>query len=305
MTPGKYAFIQQHRGHAPGWSVAILCHVLGVCRSGFYDWRARRNGKPGPMQTRRDRLRQLIRKLFADFRGRYGAPRIHRALLRLGQACDRKTVAALMRAMGLVAKGKRRFRHRTTDSNHDQPIAPNLLQRDFTADTPNRKWVTDLTDVPTDEGWLYLVTVIDLFSRKVVGYAQADHMRAQLCVEALENAARERAGGHRKFRGPGPILHSDRGVQFASAQFRAACRRHGIVQSMSDQGDCYDNAVAESFFGTLKTEHLHDQHFATRHQAKLEIFAFIEGFYNPRRMHSTLDYLSPDQFEQQHQAQTA
>jgi transposase InsO family protein len=153
------------------------------------------------------------------------------------------------------------------------------------------------------------VTVIDLFSRKVVGYAQADHMRAELCVEALENAARQRAGGRGRlrgsFRGRGLILHSDRGVQFASAEFRTACQRLGIVQSMSDKGDCYDNAVAESFFGTLKTEHLHGRHFATRDQAKLEVFAFIEGFYNPRRMHSTLDYLSPDQYEQQHQAQAA
>jgi transposase InsO family protein len=305
MTPGKYAFIDQHRDAEPGWDLATLCAVLGVCRSGFYGWRTRRDGEPGPMQARRERLCKLIRKLFDNFRGRYGAPRIHRALLRLGEACDRKTVAALMRSMSLVAKGKRRFRHRTTDSNHDQPIAPNLLQRDFAADAPNRKWVTDLTYVPTDEGWLYLVTVIDLFSRKVVGYAQADHMRAEVCVEALENAARERAGGRKKFRGRGLILHSDRGVQFASAEFRAACRKHGITQSMSGKGDCYDNAVAESFFGTLKTEQLHGQHFATRNQAKLEIFAFIEGFYNPQRMHSTLDYLSPDQFEQQHQAQAA
>jgi len=299
----KYVFIHQHRGHAPGWSVATLCAVLRVCRSGFYDWRDRRAGEPGPMRSRRERLCQHIRKLFDKFRGRYGAPRIHRALIDLGEACDRKTVAALMRSMGLRAKGKKRFRHRTTDSNHDQPIAPNLLHRDFSADAPNQKWVTDLTYVPTDEGWLYLVTVIDLFSRKVVGYAQADHMRAELCVEALENAARERGPIKGMFRGL--ILHSDRGVQFASAEFRAACRRHGIVQSMSDKGDCYDNAVAESFFGTLKTEHLHGLSLPTRKHARLEVFSYIEGFYNTRRMHSTLDYLSPDQFEQQHQAKAA
>lgn len=295
----KYAYIHQHQDAASGWTLATLCDVLGVARSGFYDWRARRAGEPKPMQSRRERLCKLVRKLFDQFQQRYGAPRIHRALLNLGEVCDRKTVAALMRSMGLRAKGKRRFRHRTTDSNHDHPIAPNLLQRDFTADAPNQKWVTDLTYVPTDEGWLYLVTVIDLFSRKVVGYAQADHMRAELCVEALENAVRDR--------GPvkGLILHSDRGVQFASIEFRETCRRRGIIQSMSDKGDCYDNAVAESFFGTLKTEHLHGLALPTREHARLEIFAFIEGFYNPQRMHSTLDYLSPDQFEQQHHANAA
>lgn len=144
------------------------------------------------MRARRERLCGLIRRLFDEFRQRYGSPRIHRALLDLGEACDRKTVASLMREMGLRAKGRKRFRVRTTDSHHDHPIAPNLLQRDFTAQTPNTKWVTDLTYVDTDEGWLYLVTVIDLFSRKVVGYAQADHMRAELCVEAVESAARQR-----------------------------------------------------------------------------------------------------------------
>lgn len=299
MTPRKYAFIRQYRGHAAGWSVATLCGVLGVARSGFYDWLDRRDQDSGPMRSRRDRLAGLVGKLFYEFRERYGAPRLHRALLKLGEACDRKTVATLMRAMGLRAKGKKRFRVRTTDSDHDQPIAPNLLQRDFTADAPNRKWVTDLTCIPTDEGWLYLASIIDLFSRKVVGYAQADHMRAELCVEALESAARQRGPGD------GLILHSDRGVQFASAEFRAACRQRGIVQSMSNRGDCYDNAVAESFFGTLKTEHLHGLHLATRRQARLEVFSFIEGFYNPRRMHSTLDYLSPDQFEAQHTAEAA
>jgi transposase InsO family protein len=305
MTPRKYAFIDEHRGTAPGWTVATICGVLRVSRTGFYDWCARRDRVPGPRQARREHLSGAIRRLFRDFRGRYGAPRIHHALLKLGEACNRKTVAALMRAMGLVAKGKRRFRVCTTDSNHGHPIAPNLLQRDFSADAPNRKWVTDLTYIPTDEGWLYLTTVIDLFSRKVVGYAQADHPRADLCVEALEQAARNRGGRGNRETLDGLILHSDRGVQFACIQFRAACERMGITRSMSNKADCYDNAVAESFFGTLKTEHLHGQRFATRAQAQLEVFAFIEGFYNPRRMHSTLNYQSPDQFEQQHQAQAA
>lgn len=234
-----------------------------------------------------------MKTAFHEHKGRYGAPRVHRVLLAAGHACDRKTVAKLMRREGLAARVGRRFRPGTTDSRHDLPIAPDRLRQDFTAERPNQAWVTDLTYVPTAEGWLYVVTVLDLFSRRIVGHACGDHMRASLCVEALEKATASR-GRHE-----GLILHSDRGVQYASDEFAGACQRHGLVRSMSRRGNCYDNAVAESFFKTLKTEHLDGRDFGSRREASLEVFAFIEGYYTPRRMHSTLGYLSPDDFEQQ------
>jgi len=245
-----------------------------------------------PRQSEQACRRQRVGEIFEEHKHRYGAPRIHAQLLEVGFCCGLKTVAADMKALGLFALQQRAFRVTTTDSNHDFPIAPNRLNRDFTASAPNRVWVTDLTYVPTTEGWLYLVTVMDLFSRKVVGYASADHMRAELCVEALDRAIRKR-GRH-----AGLILHSDRGVQYAADAFRTACTGYGIVQSMSNRGDCYDNAVAESFFGTLKGEHLDGFRFRTREEAQLEIFNFIEGYYNSRRLHSTLGYKTPDAFEQ-------
>ena len=196
-----------------------------------------------------------------------------------------------------MAQQNKAFRVTTTDSNHGYPIAPNRLGRNFMTNEPNRVWVTDLTYVPTREGWLYLVTMLDLFSRKVVGYASSDRMRATLCVEALDQAVRRRGMPLEALRDRGLVLHSDRGVQYASDRFREACERYGILQSMSGKGDCYDNAVAESFFGTLKSEHLDGFHFRTRDEAKLEIFNFIEGYYNPQRLHSTLGYQTPDEFE--------
>ena len=287
----KFAFIHHAKDHQPGWDVARLCGVLGVSRSGYYDWVRAREAGPSARAVHVETLSRKVREVFDHFGGKYGSPRVWRELKRQGIHCNRKTVATIMQRLGLAAKGKKRFRVRTTDSRHNHRIAPNRLKQDFSADAPNRKWVTDLTYVRTDEGWLYVVTVIDLFSRKVVGWSAADHMEASLCIEALEKAAAAR-GRH-----PGLILHSDRGVQFACREFRKTCLRHRIKRSMSAKGDCYDNAVAESFFGTLKTEHLNGQSFRTREQARLEVFAFIEGFYNTRRMHSTLDYLSPDEFE--------
>lgn len=287
----KFAFIKQHHGHAPGWTLGMLCKVVGVTRSGFHAWRASRRRSAGPRQLARKARRKRIAKVFEQHRHRYGAPRIHAQIAREGLACDVKTVASDMKAMGLFALQHKAFRVKTTDSNHGYPIAPNRLKRDFAASMPNRVWVTDLTYVPTGEGWLYLVTIMDLFSRKIVGYASGDRMGAPLCIEALEQAVRRR-GRHE-----GLILHSDRGVQYAADAFGHVCAGYGIVQSMSGKGDCYDNAVAESFFGTLKSEHLDGFRFRTRQEAKLEVFNFIEGYYNPRRLHSTLDYQSPDEFE--------
>lgn len=292
----KFAFIKQHMGHAAGWTLGVLCRVIGVTRSGFYAWRTSRKRPASKRQLTRKARRKRVAEVFEQHKHRYGAPRIHAQLVKEGLACNVKTVASDMKAMGLFALQHKAFRVTTTDSNHGYPIAPNRLQRDFTASAPNRVWVTDLTYVPTSEGWLYVVTIMDLFSRKIVGYASADQMRAELCVEALDQAIRRRGLHQDSFRGL--ILHSDRGVQFAADAFRHACAGYGIVQSMSGKGDCYDNAVAESFFGTLKSEHLDGFKFRTRQEAKLEVFNFIEGYYNPRRLHSTLGYQSPDEFEQ-------
>ena len=287
----KFAFIKEHLNHAAGWTLKVLCRVIGVTRSGFYAWRVSSKRPATKHQLTRKARRERVAQVFEQHKHRYGAPRIHAQLVKEGIACDVKTVASDMKAMGLFALQNKAFRVTTTDSNHGHPIAPNRLQRDFTADAPNRVWVTDLTYVPTGEGWLYLVTIMDLFSRKVVGYASSDHMRAELCIEALDQAMRRR-GRHE-----GLVLHSDRGVQYAADAFRAACEGYGILQSMSGKGDCYDNAVAESFFGTLKSEHLDGFRFRTREEAKLEVFNFIEGYYNPRRLHSTLGYQSPEEFE--------
>jgi len=280
----KFAFIKAHLGFAAGWTLGVLCRIIGVTRSGFYAYLKAKARPASKRQLTRKARRKRVAEVFEQHKHRYGAPRIHAQLVKEGIACDVKTVASDMKALGLFALQNKAFRVTTTDSNHGYPIAPNRLNRDFTAQAPNRVWVTDLTYVPTSEGWLYLVTIMDLFSRKVVGYASSDHMRAELCIEALDQAVRKR-GRH-----DGLILHSDRGVQFAADGFRGACDGYGIQQSMSGKGDCYDNAVAESFFGTLKGEHLDGFKFRTRQEAQLEIFNFIEGYYNPRRLHSTLAY---------------
>lgn len=300
----KFAFIAKHLNHAAGWTLDVLCRVIGVTRSGFYAWRGAKARPASQRQLTRKTRRKRVAKVFEQHKHRYGAPRIHAQLAKEGIACNVKTIASDMKAMGLFALQNKAFRVTTTDSNHGCPIAPNRLQRDFTASAPNRVWVTDLTYVPTSEGWLYLVTIMDLFSRKIVGYASADHMRSELCIEALDQTVRKRGVPldtfRDTFRGRGLILHSDRGVQYAADAFGHACEGYGILQSMSGKGDCYDNAVAESFFGTLKSEHLDGFRFPTREEAKLEIFNFIEGYYNPRRLHSTLGYQSPDEFEQNH-----
>ena len=208
-------------------------------------------------------------------------------------------VIGIRRGFKTLSKGKKKFRVRTTDSNHDHPIAPDLVQRDFTATAPNQAWVTDLTYVATRRGWLYSVVIIDLFSRRVVAHAEADHMRAELVVEALSKAIRQRNPG------PGLILHSDRGVQYASEAVRDVCRDADIRRSMSGKGDCYDNAVAESFFSRMKTEELNDRLPESHAEAKLMIFKFIDGFYNTIRRHSFLGYVSPDHFERLHHAKLA
>jgi len=222
--------------------------------------------------------------------GRYGSPRVHAVLAGQGVQISRKRVARLMREQGLCARRPRRFR-KTTDSNHRFPIADNLLERSFEVDAPNTAWAGDITYIPTREGWLYLAILLDLYSRIVVGWAMRDDMERQLCLDALTMALTSRRPGR------GLLHHTDRGSQYASHDYRAALDAKGLVCSMSRKGDCWDNAVAESFFKTLKTELVDDADFATRAQARRAIFEFIEVWYNRQRLHSHLDYRSPTEYE--------
>jgi len=264
-----------------------MCRVLGFAPSTYYAWERKRQS----LHSQRDAdLLGSIRRIFAKFRGRYGTPRVHRELAREGSNVSRKRVARLMREAGLRAKGGRKYKP-TTDSDHSLPVAPNLLKRDFHAERPNAAWVSDITYVWTREGWLYLAAIIDLYSRKVVGWTLAERMTASLVCTALDKAARLRRPA------PGLIFHTDRGSQYASHAFHRRLWRHQMRQSMSRRGDCWDNAVAESFFATLKKELVRDRAFDTRDQARSEIFEFIEVFYNRHRAHSLLSYETPNAFE--------
>ena len=278
----SYAFI---RGHVATFPIRIMCEVLGVSRSGYYAWA----GRPESARAAADRdLAAQIRVAHEASRGRYGSPRVHAELRAQGRRVGRKRVARLMRGMGLSARRRRRFR-RTTDSAHAFPVAPNLLGRDFTASAPGRVWLADLTHIRTAEGWLYLAVVLDLFSRRAIGWAMADHLGHELALAALDMAiARERPE-------PGLVHHSDRGVQFAAHEYRRRLRRHGMLCSMSRKGDCWDNAPMESFFATLKGELVEERDYLTRDEARADVFQYIEGFYNRRRLHSGLGYLTPEQ----------
>jgi transposase InsO family protein len=281
----KYAFIQEHREE---WPVEVQCEVLGVSRSGFYDWRGR---GPSPRAVRRQELAGKIREIHGEHKGRYGSPRIYEALVQGGEGVSLNTVASVMRAQGLRGKRRRGFVPTTTDSRHDSPIAENLLDRNFAAGAPDTRWACDITYVPTGQGWLYVAAVMDLCSRRIVGWKMAEHMRAELCVGALEMALAHRRPGE------GLVCHSDRGVQYASEEYREALEGGGLVASMSRSGDCYDNAAMESFWATLKTELVNDENYETREQAMGSIFEYIEVYYNRKRTHSALGYKSPVAFE--------
>lgn len=288
----KYAAIQVHRGQYP---VRLMCELLEVSPSGFYDAVARQAAPPSAHAIADERLRVYVRAAHRKSRGRYGAPRVERALRGQGIAVARKRVARLMSEDGLVGRRRRKF-VRTTDSNHADPIAPNLLGRRFsTADhpVPDRAWVGDMTYVPTREGWLYLAALLDLSSRCVVGWATGSTLATELPVAALEAALRMRRPE------AGLIHHTDRGSQYASEDYRAVLARHGIRQSMSRKGDCWDNAVSESFFSTMEHELLADADFHTRREAHTVIAEYIESWHNVERLHSTLGYVSPMQYEEQ------
>lgn len=281
----KFAFIQAALGEYP---VDLCCEVLQVSRSGYYAWRDR---PTSPRQVRRQALVEKIRTAHAEHRGVYGSPRVHQVLLAAGESVCRNTVAQLMKQQQIRAGSKRKFVPRTTDSNHDQPIAPNRLERQFEAERPNQKWAVDITYIPTDEGWLYLAGVIDLCSRKIVSWSMADHMRTELVSDALQMAIGRRGPE------PGLLHHSDRGSQYASEAYRHLLSEHGIELSMSGKGECWDNAVMESFWATLKVECVYLAHYLTRQQARASIFEYIEVFYNRQRLHSALGYQSPEAFE--------
>jgi transposase InsO family protein len=283
----KFAFILAEKAHFP---VRCLCTVLGVTRSGFYAWCAR----PVAARTHADqRLAVEVAAIHATSKRRYGSPRVHRELQAQGRAVGRHRVARLMQAQGLRAREKRRFQT-TTDSRHGLPVAANLLDRQFTVTAPNLAWVTDITYLWTREGWLYLAVILDLFSRRVVGWSMSEHITRQLTLDALEAALRQRRPG------AGLLHHSDRGSQYASGDYQALLAAHGLVGSMSRRANCWDNAVAESFFSTLKIELAHDADWATRADARAAVFEYLEVFYNGQRRHSALGYVSPVAFEQQH-----
>jgi putative transposase len=272
----------------PHYPLQDLCHVLRVARSSFYAWRGRR---PSRRATENQRLREKLSALFVSHRKVYGSPRLAVCLRREGIPCSRNRVARHMRALQLAARQKRAFRPKTTDSKHPDPIARNGLPTAGPPSALDRVWVSDITYVSTAQGWLYLAAVMDLYSRKIVGWASRDSMETTLVQEALQQALAVRRPA------AGLLHHSDRGSQYASSAYRALLQTSQIRPSMSAQGHCYDNAAMESFWSTLKTEWLHQQNFQTRAQARLAIFDYIETFYNPKRLHSALGYQSPVDFE--------
>jgi putative transposase len=278
----SYGFIAENVAHFP---VQVLCDVLGVSRSGYYAWAKRPESARSLGDTA---LAGAIRNAHAASRGRYGSPRVHAELRAQGRQVGRKRVARLMRGMGLAARHRRRFR-RTTDSRHGFAVAPNLLQRDFRAAAPDRVWLADITYVGTAEGWLYLAAVLDLFSRKIVGWAMAEHLGHDLALAALDMAVASRRPA------PGLVHHSDRGVQYAAHGYRRRLLAQGMLCSMSRKGDCWDNAPMESFFATLKGELVQQRDYLTRAEARADVFQYIEGFYNRRRRHSAIGYLTPEQ----------
>ena len=280
----RFRFIEAEKAYYP---IRLLCRCLEVSRSGYYAWRTRRVSA----RVKQDaRLKVEISASHSASRRTYGSPRILRDLREDGHRVSRKRVARLMRDLGLEGRRKRRFRA-TTDSQHRFPVAPNLLMRDFDVEAPNTAWVTDITYLATLEGWLYLVVILDLFSRRVVGYAMSERIDRELVLEALREALMHRPGARDL------IHHSDRGSQYASHDYREALDQAGITCSMSRRGNCWDNAVAESFFGTLKVELLYELPLQTNSATRSAVGDYIDAFYNVRRRHSSLDYQSPVEFE--------
>lgn len=283
----RYRYMEEHRTER---DINKMCSILKVSRSGYYDWRKR-------VESQRAHANELllgeIRKAYELNRGLYGSPRITKELHSLGISCNRKRVARLMRKHGIMAKTKRKFKV-TTNSTHRQPLAANIVNQHFIAERPNQLWTSDITYLWTREGWMYLSVILDVCSRQIVGYSMNNRLTTDLVTEAFK-----RAIGWRKVE-PGMIFHSDRGSQYASIEMQRLLASYGIRPSMSGTGNCYDNAITETFFHTLKTELIYFNRYETRKEASNSIFEYIEVFYNRRRRHSSIGYQSPAQFELNH-----
>ena len=292
----KYAWIREHRDSFP---VAILCDTLEVSASGYYAWLDR---PPSPRAQRHDQIQAAVQQLHAESHGIYGSHKIARELAErpeLESAC-RNTVAKAMRELGLKSRISRAFTPTTTQADPTKQPAPNHLAQDFTAAAPNRKWVTDITYLPTAEGWVYLAVVLDLFSRKVVGWALSNSLATELVSAALRQAVESRRPTGQRL-----LHHSDRGCQYTSDAYQQTLRALGIQCSMSRTGCCYDNAVMERFFWSLKHEWTNHERFRNLEDVRLSVFQYIETFYNSQRLHQTLGYLTPNQFEAVHPPATA
>jgi putative transposase len=280
----KFAAIDEHRDE---YSLKVMCKAMEVSKSGYHAWQTR---SASQRTTDNFRLVRLIEKIHLGSRGTYGSPRIHAYLIGMGETCSEPKIARLMKAYGIRAKAKRKFKA-TTNSKHRLPIASNVLNRNFNPTAPNKSWAGDITYLWTKEGWLYLAVVLDLYSRKVVGWAMEPTLSRELVLNALKMAISQRQPS------AGLISHSDQGVQYASNDYQALLNTYGIACSMSRKGNCWDNSVVESFFGSLKQEHIFFCDFMTRDEARNSVFEWIEGFYNRERLHSTLGFLSPEQYE--------
>jgi transposase InsO family protein len=268
--------------------VSVMCEVFKVSRSGYYAWLRRPESKRKVEDTA---LSLVIKEIHKESNGEYGSPKVHEELRRRGTRCGRKRVARLMKEDGLKAKTIRKFKA-TTNSNHSLPVAPNLLNRDFSPAQPNKAWAADITYIWTSEGWLYLAIVMDLYSRAIVGWSMSERMTRALVVDAFTLAVKRRNPA------PGLIHHSDRGSQYASTDFQNILRKYGAICSMSRKGNCWDNAPAESFFGLLKRSLIYHSKYKTRAHARQSIFSYIERFYNRKRIHSSLGYRTPYEVDQ-------
>jgi putative transposase len=279
----KFRFISDYRS---AFGVKKMCQTLAVSRSGFYAWDQRKTSN----RTRENEALLLrIKEIYRESRGTYGSPRITQALLGQGLRSGHNRVARLMKCNGIRVKTKRRFK--TTDSNHRLAVADNLLNQRFCATKPDEIWASDITYVRTSQGWLYLAVILDVYSRRIIGWSMSSGLSKELILHALNQAVGQRQSQ------PGIIFHSDRGRQYASEAVKELLNKHQFRQSMSRKGNCYDNAVVESFFSTLKTELIYQNHYKTKQQAKASIFEYIEVFYNRKRLHSAIEYKSPSQFE--------
>jgi len=282
----KFAFIRDNRAEL---DVDVMCAVFSVTRAGFYAWL---NRPESPRAVRARELSEQIMLVHQETDGIYGSIKITKELCARDHPADRKTIAKLMQGMGLFSKVCRKFRMQTTDSRHDDPIAPNTLEQNFAkADAPDKIWAADITYIHTDEGFLYLAGVIDLYSRKIIGWSMQATLATELVEAAFDMAVQSRNPQ------PGLLHHSDRGCQYASGDYREKLRSAGMEASMSRRGNCYDNAVIESFWGKLKVEMVNHRKFKTHEDARIAIFQYIEMFYNTKRLHAALGYLSPTQFE--------